>query len=342
MNKIILVTMGLLFLVVFTNAQPVINGGDLMGEPGTQIVYNTQSNPEVLSVGSSGANQTWDFSGMTTDLTEIQLYLDPASTPYAGSFPNANRCYMIQDATPVMYNYFQLTPTAYWTLGNGYELATIVYNNTKPMMNFPTEYQDEWDCVYTWDFMTSTIYDSTHFEVDGYGTIIDGVNSYSDVLRIKQHRTAITYVMSLPISTMSYWTYTWEDVGNGTVAAMSSELDETNPNFTFGYFARINTVTGIKELPPDPAIPTTVTLQPAYPNPFNPETLLRFTVPVAGNVVLKIFDLQGRVVETLYDAWLTPGSYQATFKGDSLAGGIYFAQLNAGNQIQMEKLVLIK
>ncbi|MBU1880561.1 T9SS type A sorting domain-containing protein, partial [bacterium] len=312
------------------------------GAPGTSITFSSMTDPGTVDVGPAGANQTWNFTGMTTVFTQTHEYHDPATTSWGASFPNANRCFKIADITPEMFHYFELTTTDYWTLGFGSDMMTINYNNTQSLVQFPVEYQDEWDCVYTWDMEGTTIYDSTRYVVDGYGTVIDGSNTYNNVLRTRSHRTAITYVMGIPISTMTYWSYAWEEVGYGSVASITSEVDESNPNFTTGTFARIESITGIKELPAEPSLPTAVTLHPAYPNPFNPETLLRFSIPVAGEVMLTIYDLHGRVVTQLQNGWLTPGTYQTQFNGESLAGGIYFAQLKANNMIQMEKLVLVK
>ncbi|TKJ38447.1 hypothetical protein CEE37_13090 [candidate division LCP-89 bacterium B3_LCP] len=79
-----------------------------------------------------------------------------------------------------------------------------------------------------------------------------------------------------------------------------------------------------------------------YPNPFNPETQLNFSLPENGEISLIVYDIQGREVATLYDGWYQAGSHKATFSGAALPTGVYFARLTAGSVQQTQKLVLMK
>lgn len=79
-----------------------------------------------------------------------------------------------------------------------------------------------------------------------------------------------------------------------------------------------------------------------YPNPFNPSTVIRFHVPQTANVVLKVYDMLGREVETLIDKKLTPGGYETTWDGRSCSSGVYFCRLQAGSLVQTRKLILLK
>ncbi len=88
--------------------------------------------------------------------------------------------------------------------------------------------------------------------------------------------------------------------------------------------------------------PTHYAMQPAYPNPFNPETQFSFTLPENNRVSLKIYDLSGRVVATLYDGWYPAGSYDATWSASTLPSGVYFARFEAGEVQQSQKLFLMK
>lgn len=83
-------------------------------------------------------------------------------------------------------------------------------------------------------------------------------------------------------------------------------------------------------------------LNGGYPNPFNASTTLSFTLPVAANVKLSVYDVQGRLVKTLAEGMLTAGSHQAVFDGSNLASGLYLAKLTAGNFTAVQKLVLLK
>ncbi|MAV58718.1 MAG: hypothetical protein CMG07_02065, partial [Candidatus Marinimicrobia bacterium] len=89
-------------------------------------------------------------------------------------------------------------------------------------------------------------------------------------------------------------------------------------------------------------IPETVTLSTAYPNPFNPETTIDYSVKSAGMVELSIFDINGRLVSTLWNGELSTGSYSSTWDATSQPSGLYIAKLKSGNTVQTSKLVLLK
>lgn len=89
-------------------------------------------------------------------------------------------------------------------------------------------------------------------------------------------------------------------------------------------------------------LPTSMELLPAYPNPFNPSTTLRFNLQQSGNVRLQVYDLQGRLVSTLREGRLAAGSYQVPFNATNLSSGIYLVRLQADGQSQLQKISLIK
>ncbi|MBC8204096.1 MAG: T9SS type A sorting domain-containing protein, partial [FCB group bacterium] len=79
-----------------------------------------------------------------------------------------------------------------------------------------------------------------------------------------------------------------------------------------------------------------------YPNPFNPETVISFTIPAETEVTLMIYNAAGREVAILVDGNIPKGEYSMNFNAENLASGIYFAQLKADNNIQTVKLLLAK
>ena len=89
-------------------------------------------------------------------------------------------------------------------------------------------------------------------------------------------------------------------------------------------------------------IPTEVSLGNAYPNPFNPTTMLRYSVPSDMNVSLSIYDMRGRLVNELVNDMREQGSYQVTWNADQHASGVYMIKLTAGSTVQMQKIMLVK
>ncbi len=89
-------------------------------------------------------------------------------------------------------------------------------------------------------------------------------------------------------------------------------------------------------------LPTKYDLAQNYPNPFNPSTVIRFQLSVAGNALLKVYDMLGQEVATLVNETLKPGTYEATFDGSQLPSGVYFARLEAGAYNNIIKMLMIK
>ena len=92
-------------------------------------------------------------------------------------------------------------------------------------------------------------------------------------------------------------------------------------------------------------LPSKVALYPAYPNPFNPSTTIRYDIPemnTYSSTTIDIFDLRGRKVETLVNSLLLPGSYSIKWHANQFASGMYFARLTYGGNIKIQKILLLK
>jgi hypothetical protein len=79
----------------------------------------------------------------------------------------------------------------------------------------------------------------------------------------------------------------------------------------------------------DFAVPAEFSLLQNYPNPFNPATKIAFTLPVESHLTLKVFNILGEEVTTLYNASMGAGSHNLDFDASNLNSGIYFYQLEA-------------
>lgn len=80
-----------------------------------------------------------------------------------------------------------------------------------------------------------------------------------------------------------------------------------------------------------------------FPNPFNPTTVISFTLPKAEKVELKVMDMLGRVVKTLINNELrNEGLHQITFDASTLSNGVYFYQVTAGRFKESKKMLLMK
>ena len=97
----------------------------------------------------------------------------------------------------------------------------------------------------------------------------------------------------------------------------------------------------------NPEVPGTQTpevfvLYPAYPNPFNPSTNIRWAMPESADVKIIVVDLLGRQVGILADGHFQSGYHQVTFNAHSLASGIYLVQIESQGVRQVRKMMLLK
>jgi len=106
--------------------------------------------------------------------------------------------------------------------------------------------------------------------------------------------------------------------------------------------------TGVEQRPIDNAkAPASFTLMQNYPNPFNPTTTISFALTKASQVELNIYDVRGRLVTKLLDAYKPSGSHQVVWNGTDMNGnpvasGVYFYSVENQSNKQVRKMMLIK
>ena len=88
--------------------------------------------------------------------------------------------------------------------------------------------------------------------------------------------------------------------------------------------------------------PIQVLLQQNYPNPFNPSTRIQYALPHRSYVTLTVFNALGQRVATLVNGEVEAGYHEVTFNASTLASGVYFYRIQAGNFNRVKKLVLLK
>jgi len=97
----------------------------------------------------------------------------------------------------------------------------------------------------------------------------------------------------------------------------------------------------------DPGVPLVTALEQNVPNPFSPETVIRFSLAERGHVSLRVYDVQGRPVRTLVNGEIGPDRYEAGWEGLDDSGrrvgpGVYFYKLEAPGYARTMKMVLLK
>jgi hypothetical protein len=111
-------------------------------------------------------------------------------------------------------------------------------------------------------------------------------------------------------------------------------------NLTNGLWYRFCDLTGVN--PISNTVPSVFSLEQNYPNPFNPTTNIKFGIAKSGLVKLVIYDILGRVVQTVVNEFKEAGTYKVDFDASKLASGVYFYKLESGDFTAVKKMLLVK
>ena len=132
---------------------------------------------------------------------------------------------------------------------------------------------------------------------------------------------------SLPVN----YTFTDTRVLPGTEYLYRLKQIDLNGEFSYSIEAQCAT-----------ELPAAFELYQNYPNPFNGTTIIKFTIPAALPVSLKIFDILGREVSSIIKDNYSAGNYSVEFRNDNLSSGVYIYKLTAGTYRAVKKMQLIK
>ncbi|MBU2493993.1 MAG: T9SS type A sorting domain-containing protein, partial [Bacteroidetes bacterium] len=89
-------------------------------------------------------------------------------------------------------------------------------------------------------------------------------------------------------------------------------------------------------------VPSNYSLDQNYPNPFNPATTIRFAVPEAANVKLRVFNILGQQVAELINGFRNAGTYNINWNAENVSSGVYIYRLEAGSNVITKKMTLLK
>ena len=125
--------------------------------------------------------------------------------------------------------------------------------------------------------------------------------------------------------------YLFEDKGLSP-GRYAYRLKQTDNDGAFKYSSETEAVIG--------AVAKEFRLIGAYPNPFNPASQIRFSFANDGFAALKVYNIIGQLVATLFEGQASAGMvYERTFNAALMSSGIYFARLESAGQVKVQKLV---
>jgi len=218
--------------------------------------------------------------------------------------------------------------------GSATDYATVMYNSAG---------QQQWATRYNGQNNTSD--DASAIAVDASGNaFVTGASNSGG--------TNLDYLtLKYNISGQQMWEQRYNGPANGVDAALSVCVDgsgniivtgnsqgsgSSSDYATIGY----SVTTGIE--PVSGTIPSSFMLYENYPNPFNPNTKIKFDIPSQAFTSLVVYDITGRSVGTLVNQDLNAGQYVYDFNAAGLSSGVYFFKIQAGNFNDVKKMMLVK
>ncbi len=146
-------------------------------------------------------------------------------------------------------------------------------------------------------------------------------------------------VTDLPKTQLTYdWIVPNVSTSSGEVKVVQDNLSGTDYEEASGDF----TISSTTEVQEGQTGVENFKLFPAYPNPFNPSTKIKYSIKQNSDVKITVFNLIGEKVATLVDEKKSPGIYEVNFDASNLPTGTYLYQLQTNDIIATKKMILLK
>ncbi len=317
----------------------------VLAEVGSYVIPSSQLVNCVLENRNNGLNgETYFFyEGIANtnknngDTLRSTVYAQDAALPYRNGFLWRPKAIIVDEDDTV-----NVTSTGTWKLAkstslgfhaNMYYTNDTAYTSRTYYANVPA---DGWYTVCTW-IETNSIY-STNAHYTLY-TGSDSVNSYVDQTQSKNKGF-----------------YKFQDIY--LTKGYHKILKVDNTGLTSGRYLMTDAMMIMinRKLSPDVIIssvrepgvnenlskPQGFLLYDNYPNPFNPSTKISYAINHTGDVSLRVYNVLGKEVASLWSGHQQAGNYQFTFDSTGLQSGVYFYRLQVNNVSQTKKMIVLK
>lgn len=341
---------------------------------GESIEINLEA--ENLGGNSEYASITVSFPNLNdpSDANLIQILEETSNSEYVNIYPKGDTIHNVEgdefEAEYLMVEYGEIG----WESGSGRTLALNVSprsagnfeinfrtnmqeSNTGAYFNYPSESQDV--DQQNWPVISYNAYVDNITDQPQTVTLLSPQDGAADIevnptLHWQEADNALTYHVQLSLT---------QEFGPPDLVADSSGIEGTeflvteDLESTTEYFWRVNAtneggtgewsevwsfITEMATSIAEDEIPAEFTLNQNYPNPFNPTTIIQFGLPEAGTVQLTVYNMLGQRVAILTNEHKTAGWHEVTLDASGLSSGMYIYRLQAGSEVQVRKMMLIK
>lgn len=303
-----------------------------------------------VNEGSSGSNIAWDFSSLiaTGEQWNVQ-YVDPSEAPNNTLYPNAD---LAVSYDGLAHTFYDTDGNSVYSLGVAYEEFAMVYSNSEKVAEFPftlsSTFVDSFNASYELGEGLETR-NSGRIKMagDAFGTIVLPDGSTRAALRVKIDRessdTLLVTGIPIGINTFRSTTYQWY-INENKYPVLGISYVEMQTNGIISKYKQIDynteTPTDINEEPKQ--IVNEFELSQNFPNPFNPSTIISYSIPQSSFVTLKVYDIIGNEVATLVNQNQQAGKYDIRFDARNLSNGVYMYSIKTDNFTSTKKMILMK
>lgn len=369
MRSWLTIGLSVLTLTGAVQGQVTINQSDYPQTPGTifrstQLLQNDAAAWTIANIGSGGGN-TWDFSTVAFSFGYLQsTVVNAGTTPGHEYFPSATHAWDTFGLTS--WTFFS-TPTneilsygIFTTYGVKPDTIKIIYDAPSLQTKYPITGNSTWITKFSYTtpsydldgnlLYTQTVKDSIKWECDAWGTVKYGSKEASAIrCRGTWHITTTTTYESLPpvefTSTNEMCQFFTKDYG---VAISLSRTESMGSEYYSGagQYPFVAAATPVYEVHVE-ALPTEFSVGQNSPNPFNPETAIRYSIGKASAVRFEVFNLLGQNVWREDFGVQAPGTYDLHWSCENsqagqLPSGVYLYRVTAGDESASRKMILLK
>ncbi len=349
-------------MVIVLQGQVIISGNHVP-QPGDTIRKSTSYNLNGMDYTLAGPDQTWDFTGLTAMVQQIDTFISPGDTPQIMQFVFNNIIFQEYKATvvekvsgfdlipnfeiPDTYQFFKKTSNDYRMLGYGINLMgtaiPIPFQQIDTLYRYPLEYGevDSSHSYFSLDVPNLGYIGGnktrTNF-YEGWGTLRTPYGEFQTLkLKTVIHEYDSIYIdslnMGLPL-TRDYTEYKWfsEDYGHPIM-----QISEEGAIVSATYMDSVRNV--LTSLPENPSRSFSYNI---YPNPATDNITVSYELFAKSDVEIALYSINGRKIRSFFRDELDRGLYNKIIylRENGIQPGIYLLRLQVNNFPKVKKLVL--
>ncbi len=337
MKKLYAFTM-LMMSATYLLAQPIITDVNIpqLGDTPPRGICSDVPNPATLNA-ETGANYSWDFSGLTEVATATFDFIDPANSFWPVDFANSTLCGIAADENA--YTFYSVSNSMLET--DGYRVINAPgdtveqdYTDSEVILNLPATYNSTGTDNFSGPGYVAgnsiTASGNLSYTCDGYGTLQLPNGTYQNVLRYHADRTETISIGGFPGGTVTKEQWIWVSADYRFWLLLMETVDTGFSTDNVVWYQKtpiaVNT-TGIADVTEEDFS--------VYPNPVAFNGTLQLSRTLNMDESIQLFDTQGRMVKS-------DNSASASFSLEGVTAGIYLLKIlnSSGQAISTQKLIV--